>query len=273
MKKLKKNPSTDADISFLPHVPALTTEDERGYLYWLLKDHFQNSGVVVEVGTWFGASAYALAAGIRDSGQQGTLYCFDRFVITGGDVKHAAEQGHDIASLGKDSLQFVQENLAQIYDKAVLVRSEIANITWDKGPIEVLHLDAPKRWSDILYALKVFGPWLIPGKSVVIAQDFCLPRAYALPLIFHTLYDSFELVHIPTEYSTMATFKVNKVPVVDQSLTAKSFEPKQAAHIFDLWSQIFSHPEQKQLLKLGLAFYYYDVDLREIADAIIKEQS
>jgi hypothetical protein len=242
----------------LPQVPALTTVDEQAYLYWLLKEHFENKGAAVEVGTWFGASAYALAAGIRDSGKPGKLYCFDRFVITKGDVAHAAEQGHDVASFGQDSLPLVQKNLAGIYSNFELIKTEIDQIQWNQEPIEVLHLDAPKRWSDILYAFNVFGPWLIPGTSVIIAQDFALPRAYALPLIFYQLRDALELVHIPTEYSTMATFKVCKVPVVDPSWSAQAFEPVQAEVIFSYWAEKFTHPEQKLLFDLGRAFYYKD---------------
>ena len=231
----------------LPEVPTLSTEQERQYLYEYIKNNFTGQGAVVEVGTWFGASAYALAAGIRDSGQKGTLYCFDRF----------SEPGQ---------FETVQKNLAQIYKQCVLIKTEIADIKWPlensdmtSGPgLALVHLDAPKRWSDILYALKVFAPYLIPGVSIIAAQDFAMPRAYALPLLFYKLRDSFELVTIPSDDSTMAVFRVKNIPAIDQTLSAKSFLPAQADEIFSYWAAQFPNPEQRDLFELARAFYLKD---------------
>jgi hypothetical protein len=253
-------------------VPTLTTQDERDYLYWLVKEKYEGAGAVVEIGTWFGASAYYLAVGLRDSGKQGTLLCFDRFRITPGDIKHAAEQGHSY-NFGSDSLPFVQEHLNNLYPHTRLIKTEINQMTWPvagQSAIELLHLDAPKRWSDIVYAMQLLGPYLMVEKSMVIAQDFCLPRAYALPLIFYALRDVLELEQIPTEYSTMATFRVvkeipSKLPVFE------SFTVAQAIEIINFWKEKCTHAEQKKLLTLSLAFVCYDKGEKELADELMQQ--
>src|SRR5258708_7281370 len=99
---------TKVTLPSLPQVPTLTTDNERAYLYWLVKERYEGRGVVVEVGTWFGASAYALAAGLRDLANGAvssppTLYCFDRFRFTKGDFAHAAEQGYELGNLDTDA--------------------------------------------------------------------------------------------------------------------------------------------------------------------------
>jgi hypothetical protein len=252
----------------LPKVPALTTQDERDYLFWLVKNYIEGTGAVVEIGTWFGASCYALAAGLRDSNTHGKLYCFDRFRYTPGDIKHAAEQGFILDTI-PDALSFVQERVTALYPHITLIKTEINHITWNQGPVELLHLDAPKRWSDVVYALGVFGKHLNPG-SVIVAQDFCLPRAYAVPLIFYYLRDVLELVHVPTEYSTMATFVVTK-PLPTEFLKPEALSVEQATHIMDFWAKRFPSAEQKRLFKLALAFFCYDRGEREMADALVQE--
>src|SRR5258708_4994252 len=134
--------SSDSDytrvtLPSLPDVPTLTTENERAYLYWLVKEYYEGLGVVVEVGTWFGASAYYLAAGLRDleSGAgrgshpqtkaTASLYCFDRFRVTPGDVAHAAEQGYELGSLDTDAQPFLQQDLDAIYPHTQLIETDI----------------------------------------------------------------------------------------------------------------------------------------------------
>jgi hypothetical protein len=188
---------------FLLEVPSLTTTEEQCYLYGLVARYYESKGAVVEIGTWFGASAAYLAVGLRDNAHHAALYCFDRFELTSSEIDHLNEQDFIFdLSIGDTILPLVQQHLENIYPNIVLQKTEIEQISWDGTPIELLHLDAPKRWTDIVKILEVFGPSLIPGSTVLCIQDFCVPRAYALPLIFGTLADSFELVTTPSAHST-----------------------------------------------------------------------
>ena len=47
----------------------------------------------------------------------------------------------------------------------------------------------------------------MPGNSVIVLQDFCVPRHIPYSLIFGALSDSFRLAHIPTHNGTTAVFE------------------------------------------------------------------
>jgi hypothetical protein len=63
----------------LPEVPSLISPREQHYLYWLTSQAYSGQGAVVELGSFLGSSAIALGAGLRDSGFDSRLWCFDRF--------------------------------------------------------------------------------------------------------------------------------------------------------------------------------------------------
>lgn len=245
------------NVPSITPVPTLTTEDDQHYLYWLASTQYQGIGVAVEIGTWFGSSAGYLAAGLAKSGTGGTLYCYDRFSFRESDTHKALEQGFDFSAfhVGDDTRPFVQQHLVPLYDSTHLITSEIEHIQWNCGPIELLHLDAPKRWIDIIKVLEVFGPFLIEGKTIVVLQDFCMPRAYALPLIFGALADSFELVHVPSEHSTMAVFVYKKKFVIDEHLNIDLWPAEKAIKTVETVACAFN-AEQQSLLNLGLQYYF-----------------
>jgi hypothetical protein len=258
----------------LPRVPCLTTELEQQYLYWLAQQ-IEHTGAVVEIGTWFGASAGYLALGLRDSNSKQPLYCFDRFTLSAAEKKRVTEQGFEVAHLavGTDTRPLVLHHLQPLYGPIELIKTDIEYISWQQGPVELLHLDAPKRWQDIAHVLHIFAPFLIPNQTVIVAQDFCMSRAYALPLIFGALQDSFELVHVPSEFGTMAVFVYKKPYVVDTRLDIRTWSVEYAREMIEHWQSKFKNAEQRMLLELGLAFYYFDTGRKELAQTIMSKLS
>jgi hypothetical protein len=260
----------DVPVPNLPLVPSLTTLDEQQYLYSLARDSYKGVGALIEIGTWFGCSAGYLAAGLRDAKKDNSLICFDRFSLSSSERVRIKEQGFYFPNLSVngDTRSLVQKHLDTIYPNAVLKKQSIDEIVWDNGPIEIVHLDAPKRMSDIVHILKVFGPYLIPNTSLIVVQDFCVPRAYALPLIFGALGKSFELVEVPSSSSTTVTFKYINPYVINDSLDLNNWQSFSALEITrSFFKQVTK--EQQRLLMIGLAFFCYDNDDKEMAHEIL----
>src|SRR5579859_113355 len=153
MKTLKINNQSSYQLFNVPkltQVPSLTTEDDQRYLYWLTSQMFEGKGAVIEIGTWFGSSASYLAAGLRDAKKNNKFYCVDRFEYSTTDKDKFIQQGFPLTGLvpGDDTSSVVGDYLKSIYPNTFLIKTDIANITWNSGHIELIHLDAPKRWSD-----------------------------------------------------------------------------------------------------------------------------
>jgi hypothetical protein len=260
----------EISVPNLPPVPSLTTLDEQQYLYSLARNTYKGIGALIEIGTWFGCSAGYLAAGLRDANKDNVLICFDRFSLSSSEKVRIKEQGFHFPNLSVngDTESIVQKHLDAIYPNAVLKKQSIDEMVWNDGPIEIVHLDAPKRMSDVLHILKVFGPYLIPNTSLIVVQDFCVPRAYALPLIFGSLEHSFEVVEVPSTSSTTVTFKYIKPYVINDSLDLNNWQSFRALEIMrSFFKQVTK--EQQRLLMIGLAFFCYDNDDKEMAHEIV----
>ncbi|MEX2437802.1 MAG: class I SAM-dependent methyltransferase [Candidatus Babeliales bacterium] len=269
-------------IPKLAPVPTMITDDEKKYLYWLARDSITGQGAIVEIGTWFGCSVGYLGAGLRDAGKNVPVHCFDRFELQGIEKKKARQQGFEhIESLaqGADIMPVTAAHLRDIYP-IHLHKTYIDAIVWDAGLVELLHLDAPKRASDIVHVLKTFVPFFIPGKTILVLQDFGMPRAYALPLIFGHLHEYFELVTIPFTNSTMALFSYKKVLENSKDTFEKScksvFDSWPIEYVQKIWHTMAAHytdRAQKAFFNFGLALYFFRRGDKELAVNIARENA
>jgi hypothetical protein len=63
-------------------------------------------------------------------------------------------------------------NLARFDLPHVVHEGDITRIGWDGGPIDVLFLDVLKSWEINDAVLRDFFPALVPGRSVIVHQDY-----------------------------------------------------------------------------------------------------
>ncbi len=189
----------------LPEVPGMTSAAECRYLYWLTSSQLAGLGQLVEIGSWLGRSTLHLAAGLSRSGHEAELHCFDGFTWARSDPKKS-----DLPLQPGDNFQkFFEANVSPFKSLITPHRTKIANISWPGAPVEVLFLDAPKKLPEITRCLEVFGPSLIPGKSIIAIQDYQYFPAYALAACMYALRDRLELIHVVLDGSTVA-FRVTQ---------------------------------------------------------------
>lgn len=249
------------------NVPTLTTEQERIYLYELVRNSYTGRGAIVEVGTWFGASAAYLARGLADAGVSGKLYCIDRFSLDESDIATARAQGftQDV-HVGVDMVPSVSAYVRQYYTQVNCIKTYIQDMSWSYGPIEILHLDAPKRWVDVVHVLNTFQHALIPGVSRVVLQDFCVPSGYALPLIMSGLAHSFVFESVPCSQGTTVTC-IYQGPFTTAHLDIRQWDIQIVVDRMYAWKKYLSI-EQQQLLDIGLALYCIDTGEYDMFDLL-----
>ena len=73
-------------------------------------------------------------------------------------------------------------------------KQDLMQYCWNGGPIEILFIDAAKSWALSNAIFRGFGPFLVPGRSRVVLQDFRYAETYWLPLIFDSRPDLWEEV-------------------------------------------------------------------------------
>lgn len=153
-------------------VPTMLAAEERRFYYWAARDWARGDGALVDLGAFAGGSTARLAAGAAAAGHGATIHAYDRFTAkeqTKQNVLYAAGvppfQGRDILPLAKD---FLAPWAAQTRFHV----GHIPDLGWPGGRIEILAVDAAKIATTTDLIAAQFLPALIPGRSLVIQQDF-----------------------------------------------------------------------------------------------------
>jgi len=160
-------------------VPTMLHQEERQMYYWLARDYLQDAGTIVDLGSYVGGSTACLAAGCEAGGKSSAIHSYDRFEI------HNAERKARLLSLGvpdfldADILPAIQTMLSPWKSRIHLYPGDIRRMGWSRGPIELLIIDAAKHANTGDHIASTYFPHLIPGRSLVVHQDFLVFRNIA----------------------------------------------------------------------------------------------
>lgn len=241
----------------------MTSDAECRYLYWLASSQLTGAGKLVEIGSWLGRSTLHIAAGLDQSGHREELHCFDGFSWAPSDPAKS-----DLPLKPGDNFQkYFEANISPFSQLVTAHRTKIADITWPGEPVEMLFLDAPKKLPDITRCLEVFGPALIPGKSIIAIQDYLYFPAYALAVCMYLLRDRLELIHVVIGGSTVA-FRVTRPIDMKRDRPADwKLRGWSEAQVNAVWDQILAPlpAAARERLEPGRALHLYDCGAKEAA--------
>ena len=130
-------------------------------------------GVAIELGSWLGASAYALLQGLVPAGYDQPFYCFDNWICVEGQIPKAKAYGVDI-QLNQDLLPLFLNNVTPIYDNIKPAKGSIRDsiLKWDKKPIEICLFDAPKQEPIFSDSMRGVLPYFIEGVTELGLLDY-----------------------------------------------------------------------------------------------------
>lgn len=145
-------------------------------------------------------SAAARSIWRRGCGTAAKVVCVDRFEWAGEIYERVfpagLAKGADFEPLFRASTAFVAEHVD-------VIRADLSGFSWAGPQIEVLLVDAPKQIELVLDFLAGFGPHLIPGKSVIVFQEYLHSPAYCLPAVLSEI-DELRMVDVVMPGSTVA---------------------------------------------------------------------
>lgn len=255
--------------------------DEVNYLHWLGKTRYTGTGRVVELGSFLGGSTLALCKGLaQNPAWQQPLLAYDRFIMFNDQENRYAH----IAAPGESFLPVFQNNLRDYKDRITTrpmgIPDPIPGVDHtealypEREPIEILFVDAAKSWPVHLTILRVFGPHLIPGKSVVIQQDFKWATVYYLPLHMYQLRSCFEPAHdIPQASTTAFRYTGGIEDHLETLWTPEYFTADSARQTWDeideWWSE-YQLPTLHRMLRLLRAQHMVTLGAHDEAAAIIQ---
>ena len=164
-------------------VPTMLTEEEGRLLYWLGAAWAEGTGAVCDLGCFAGGSTARLAAGLEAGRQAGgtgpegaggspRVHAFDLFTISKAHKQKFLYDRGVRWFWGTDLLPCARRLTRPWADRITLTRADLAKTEWTGGPVEILFIDAMKTPETADAILGAFLPALMPGRSVIVHQDY-----------------------------------------------------------------------------------------------------
>jgi cephalosporin hydroxylase len=155
-------------------VPTMLSYRELQLLHWLARDYVTGAGRIVDGGSFLGGSTAALASGLAaraDGPWDAAITSYDMFRVEGYTLLDFATALPD-PTIGASFRPAFDANIAPWARYVEVNEGDACAIGWSGEPIEVLFLDMVKTWQLNDLVLAQFLPCLIPGRSVIVQQDY-----------------------------------------------------------------------------------------------------
>lgn len=198
-------------VRMLPAGPAMLGDEERQFLYWLAASQYTGEGAIVDLGTFLGASAGQLAAGLaaRTPPSDAVVRSYDRFAWAPFYAPHVEAAGRVD---GDDTVPLVRSLLGEHAARVDLRKGDICAARWDEGWIEVLFVDFTQSWDHHDFVCNAFVRHLRPGRSWLVHQDYLYVLCYWLHMWMEAWAEHFEPVARHIEGTTAAFRYVSPLP-------------------------------------------------------------
>ncbi len=236
----------------------MTSIQERNFWEAYGKKSYQGEGEIVDLGCWLGSTTIPLG--------KYKVQAFDRFIWEDWMdpfVEHTFMKGKYQPG---DDFKPSYEQIIYPYRKFVKVnKADLTKTKWSGAPIEFLLIDAMKSWELSNAIQENFYPYLVPGKSVIVHQDFSHYYTYWIHLMLYRQRDYFELVEDITGAGSTIFKLVKKIP--DELLKPHSladFKEDEIEKAF-AYSLSISKPENIGAIMAARVMCYDELKGREYA--------
>lgn len=175
------NKPWDADAGSMPEeifAPrGMIGPEERRCFYWMAKNFLSGSGCVVDAGSFVGASTLCFASGAAAGEHRAfrgrpIVQAYDYFAAVDAYVAEAISKDFRQIAKGESYLDIFEAQTAKYRDLIDAHAGDFLGHRWGGDPVEILFIDVAKTAKLNAHAIGEFFPSLIPGKSVVVHQDY-----------------------------------------------------------------------------------------------------
>jgi GT2 family glycosyltransferase len=181
-------------------------------LYRLARHYYSGGGAIIDAGAFCGASAYALAAGVADNPRNlprhRLVHAYDAFLARDEYTRQYLENNFysrfDANGERVERIRAVTRGESffelfafqtQRYESLIEVHhGSIMECSWPGHPIEILFIDICETLETQNQIMREFLPRLMPGKSILIQQDFHHPWHPYIHVVMEYLEPYFDIV-------------------------------------------------------------------------------
>lgn len=247
---------------------------EQKLLHWLAREVYSGAGCIGDLGCFVGSSTLSLASGLVRNGKARkgkVIHSYDMFVVP--DDAYTLQRLPQGRRPGDRFTDVFEENVREVRDWIEVHDGDLRREEWDYGPIEILFIDICKCWSTNQSVVEVFFPHLVPGKSIVVHQDFVRVWNPWIPVTMAYYGDCFEVL---AEEESSRIYRYVKEPGPERLRLDLKRDLTLAEKRALLSRSIASSPEKTAAIHMGalamLVFMEGDPDeARAILNSAIEE--
>jgi Methyltransferase domain len=239
------------------NIPTMLVADELRLLNCLARDYYSGLGAIVDGGPFLGGSTVALADGLRHNPRRShtaakRIHSFDRFEV---EDWTRGKFFPESTPAGTSFRNRFEDNIAPYADLVEVHAGDVRAHRWTGEPIEILFIDMAKHWTVCDWLTWQFFPHLIPGRSLVIQQDYLYHHWVGWLHVTMEFYaDYFEYV-CDTEVNSVVFLHTRKIPdTVLRANTVDSLTIEEKTALMDRAADRFAGPKREMVLSAKAHF-------------------
>ncbi len=258
------------------HLLGMTTSQERRLFNEYGARRYTGAGEIVDLGCWLGSTTVPLAEGLLTNQtfdrKNRKIYAYDLFIW--GDWMNV--QGSYLDGRYKEGDSFVdayREVIKPYADMVDVNAGDLCQLGWKaRKPIEFLLIDAMKSWELANAILRDFFPFLIPGKSHVLHQDFAHFYTPWIHLLMYRFRDHFALVEDVMDGGSTLFRYTRPIPPADlaRSYGFADFTDAEVDRAFAYSLQLV-HPHKRNSVWAAKAMTYVHQHQLEKGRAVVEQ--
>jgi hypothetical protein len=239
-------------------VPSMMSVPERRFLYGVAKDYYLGEGVIVDAGIFLGASTRCFGEGLRKNPAFGAIAAkwrrpivsFERGIVNPTMPAFFARNRVEVtAAPGESFADAVRGNVEPVADLAELRIGDIMETGRVEAPIEILFLDVLKMPEIAKFVVETYYAKLIPGRSIVIQQDYFYELLPYIKVYQEALADYFAFIG---EIGSTAVFLCTKqIPQEATVDLERNLDPDDQLRLSSIALQRSHDPSRRFLMALS----------------------
>jgi SAM-dependent methyltransferase len=245
------------------NVPTMLIPDELRLLHYLADECYTGAGCIVDAGCFLGGSTLALADGLRRNlrrrrcAEEKLIHSYDRFEVEDYTIDQFFSGS---AQTGESFRPLFDGNTAPYATMVEVHAGDVCSWLWQGGPIEILFIDIAKHWKVCDWITWQFFSHLIPGKSVIVQQDYLYDKWTGWLHVTMEFYSDYFDYICDTGLNSVAFLNTKRIPegvlrekTVESLTTAEKIElmDRAAARFTDGRADLLRSAKQHFLEMLG----------------------
>ena len=214
--------------------------EERRCYFWLGRNWLSGLGCIVDAGAFLGASTLCFAAGAAAAGRRHfngdqLVHAYDYFKVVDDYVGDAIAQDFRPITRGERYLDIFTAQTSAYADIIRAYPGDFLTQKWRGLPVEILFIDIAKTSDLCAHAVREFFPCLIPGRSVVVHQDYYHCWHPHIHIGMEFLSEEFELVDEYVSYQSRLWMLRKAIPAEKLArLSGYDFTQRERMALLDL---------------------------------------